>query len=149
MSEPTIIPFDSFEEMQKHISASVERAKANIQPRQAKITYGDYWMRIWEDVLIFGHISTLKELEAEERRLGADDAEIAWERKVLENSYADGFRYGRAYSVIEPRGELGDTHVSVMYPITKEEFEQARAANWSPYEIVNFPWFMEVAERLD
>jgi hypothetical protein len=139
----TVEFFDSDEEMFARIEEGVLAAKARATPRQNAITYGDYWMRIWPEgqLLIFGYVTPMDELDAEERRLGATEEEIEEEHETLKYSYNNGFRFGRAYSAWEQEGELGDTHVSTMIPITKEEFEQAREAKWSREEIRNLPWF--------
>jgi hypothetical protein len=143
--------FDNFEDMQKMLSAQIEKAKTWIRPAQERITYGDHWMRIWdgwgEKILICGYISTLEELDKEERRLGASEEEIAEEHETMQYSYNNGFRFGRAYSIIEPRGELGDTHVSQMIPITKEEFDEVERLDWNLSEVVFLPWFEEALAR--
>jgi hypothetical protein len=140
--------FDDIDDLFAAVDQGVQKAMANTLPRQNEITYGDYWMRVWEDIAIFGYISTREELDAEEIRLGATEEELAWEHESMDYSYGRGFRFGRAYSVIEPRGELGDTHVSVMVPITKEEFEQARAVDWQLEEIMKQDWPQKAVERL-
>ena len=146
--ESRIQMYDNVEDMFAAIDKGVQRAKSMILPRQARITYGDYWMRIWEDILIFGRIDTVAELDEEERRLGASEEELTYEHKMMQGSYNNGFRFGRAYSIIEPRGELGDTHVATMVPITKEEFESARDLNWIPEKIIQQDWFFDAVERL-
>jgi hypothetical protein len=145
--------FDSFEDLQKTLNAQIEKAKTWILPRQAAITFGDHWMRIWdsgygEKFLICGYIHTVEELDREERRLGASEEEILEEHETMEYSYNNGFRFGTAYSVIEPRGELGDTHVSQMVPITKEEFEDAKLLRWDLELVADLPWFGKAVERL-
>ena len=145
--------FDNFEDMQKTLSDQIEKAKSWILPPQEQITYGDYWMRIWDDgygskFLICGYIHTLEELDETERRLGASEEEIAEEHETMQYSYNNGFRFGKAYSVIESRGELGDTHVSQMVPITKQEFEDAKLLDWELSSTVNLPWFRKAIERL-
>ena len=127
--------------MFESIHKGVEAAKNRATPKQNAITYGDYWMRSWEDFLIFGYIYTREEMDSEERRLGASEEEIEWEHQTYDDSYNNGFRFGRAYSVIEPEGELGDTHVCDMIPITKEEFEQSKDLHWIPEKISELPWF--------
>ena len=59
----------------------------------------------------------------------------------MKEYYDNGFRFGRAYSVVEPEGELGDTHVCDMVPITEEEFNQSKGLHWIPEEISKLPWF--------
>lgn len=43
----------------------------------------------------------------------------------------DGYAFGKCYSVVVPDGELGDSHISVLVPITREEFELARSRGWA------------------
>lgn len=138
----TVEFFDNTDDMFAAISRGVEQAKARATPAQNAITYGDYWMRAWEDILIFGYIYTREEMDAAEVKLGATQEELEYEHQVYDRSYADGFRFGRAYSVIEPDGELGDTHVSDMVKITKEEFESAKSLNWDFEQVVDTDWFI-------
>jgi len=146
--EHRIQAFDNLDDMFAAINRGIDRANSMVLPRQSLIKQGDYWMRMWEDVIIFGRISTTEELDAEERRLGASEEEIEWEHETMENSYSNGFRFGRAYSVIESEGELGDTHISTMVPITKEEFEDAKRLNWDVDEVIRSDWFLGAVERL-
>jgi len=138
----TVESFDNFDDMMAAISRGVEQAKSRATIAQNAITYGDYWMRIWEDFLICGYIYTKEEMDAIEVKLGASQEELEYEHRVYDASYKDGFRFGRAYSQIEPDGELGDTHVSDMTKITKEEFESAKILNWDLDDIVNTDWFI-------
>ncbi len=54
----------------------------------------------------------------------------------IEHDYAEpnmqGFVFGAHYSSVCPLGELGDVHRSaVLAVITKEQFEEAKSANWN------------------
>jgi len=133
--------FDDVDEMFEAIGKGVDAAKARATPRQNAITYGDYWMRAFEDFLIFGRITPEAELWATEAELGASEEELEWEMASMKANYDNGFRFGRAYSVVEPEGELGDTHVCDMVPITEEEFNQSKGLHWIPEEISKLPWF--------
>lgn len=138
--------FDNTQDMFDAIQRGVEQAQARTTPKQSAITYGDYWMRFWdtgygETLLIFGHITPFEEMMQTERDLGADDEELAYERDMMKTSYERGFRFGRAFSVVEPDGELGETHVSDMIPLSKEEFDEARLLRWIPEEVKKLPWF--------
>jgi len=137
----TIQFFDNTDDMFTAIRRGVEAAKARATPRQNAITYGDYWLRVVDDFVICGRITPQEELWATEAELGASAEEIESEKEMQEASYADGFRFGRAYSIVCPEGELGDTHVSDMVPITEEEFNQSKGLNWIPEKIVELPWF--------
>jgi hypothetical protein len=140
--------FDDIDDMFAALDKGVKKANDMTLPRQKLIQYGDYWMRMWEDLIIFGRISTTEELDAEERRLGATEEEIAYEHEAMDYSYSRGFRFGRAYSIVEPTGELGDTHISQMVPITKEEFEDAKRLNWDADAVIASDWFIGAIERL-
>jgi len=133
--------FDDVDEMFAAISRGVEAAKYRATPRQNSITYGDYWLRVFEDFLIFGHITPEAELWATEAELGASEEELEWEMASMKANYDNGFRFGRAYSIVEPDGELGDTHVCDMVPITEEEFNQSKDLHWNLEDIRNLPWF--------
>ena len=133
--------FDDTDEMFAAINRGVEAAKKRATAKQNAISYGDYWLRAYEDILIFGHITPEKDLWAAEVELGASEEEIEGERAMMAASYADGFRFGRAYSIVCPEGELGDTHVCDMIPITEEEFEESKDLHWIPEEIDKLPWF--------
>lgn len=122
----TFRSYDNMDDAFAEMAANEQRANAEASPAQNAITYGDYWMRPYaemgEFVLIFGRVHTREEVAAVE-----EPETMA----VLDNAFARGYRFGQAWSVWEPRGELGDTHVSVMCPISQELFEAARAQDWN------------------
>ena len=126
----TFHSFDSFDDMLAFMRESERQANARTTPAQRNIGYGSYWVRSWQGVMIFGYVPSMDEIMDQERDLGASDAEIRWEVESLENAYERGYRYGKCYSVIEPLGEWGSTHVSAMIEIPKEIFEAAQEAGW-------------------
>lgn len=108
-----------------------DEANQRAEPWQKDITYGDYFIRDWAGLLIYGHITTKEEFTRSEAALGADTAEINHEWSTLENAYNRGYRYGWCYSQVEPDGEPGNTHISSMdRKITKEEFQWAKEHGW-------------------
>jgi len=50
--------------------------------------------------------------------------------EILEEP-ADGYAFGKCHSIVVPEGEYGDSHISVLIPITREEFELARSRGWA------------------
>lgn len=61
--------------------------------------------------------------------VGGDDEA---ERQQLVRSHADGYVYGRCYSVACPAGEYGSTHVTrITRVVPPEEFEEARKTGWT------------------
>jgi hypothetical protein len=123
--------FDSADEMFDFMHQQEEAANARVTPEQAQIGYGAFWMRPYDDLLIFGHVPTAEETEASERALGADDEEIEYQRESFADAYNRGYRYGKCYSVVEPEGEWGSTHIANMIEITEQQFNQARDFSWS------------------
>jgi hypothetical protein len=81
--------------------------------------------------VIYGHVWTRQDHVEELRRdrLGPMEleSELAWReyRAML------GYRWGSCYSVIEPDGEDGETHVSTCRKITVGEFDAARQRGWA------------------
>lgn len=132
----TFIPFDDFDEMIAALKRGTDRANQLATPEQKAITYGDYWMREWdtgygEVIQIFGYILTEEEIYSDPVYDGIDPEEIAWEKENMRANYENGYRFGRAYSVVCPEGELGDTHVYDMIKIDKETFEAAKENGWN------------------
>lgn len=125
------------------------RALANTTPRQHAIGWGEHFARMYvhEDkpLLIFGRIPTEEEFWEKE---GTDPDERAWQEKRLADSWPRGYRYGWCYSTVVPDGEPGDTHVSTMWTISADEFEQARERKWDPKVLLTDPatreWMVEV-----
>ena len=122
----TFQSFDNMDDAFEVMRRNEEAANAATHPCQTAITYGDHWMQPYEmggeAILIFGRVSTLEELwkvEDEDTMPG-----------ILER-HKRGYRFGMAWSVLEPRGEWGDTHVSQMIPIPKTLFEIGRDRDWT------------------
>lgn len=101
-----------------------------------------YWIRFvtlaGQALLIFGETPPLTEALAEERThypatMSPDDiAEFAYAAKYLIDNRQQGLLFGRWYSVVEPQGELGSTHINTIDPITKQAFQEAKACSWQP-----------------
>jgi hypothetical protein len=130
--------FESFASLEEAMAVMREReaqANAAARPEQLAIGYGDYWLSAFDDFLIFGRVSTLQELDDEKRRLGAGAEERKSEQEMIEGAHARGYRFGTAYSIVEPDGELGSTHLSRMVPISKDMFLGARLHHWDVREI--------------
>jgi hypothetical protein len=72
------------------------------------------------------HVKDVSELDDEQR------AEFLYSRRMMRDSRKRGYIFGRGYSVIEPNGELGSTHVANMWPIDKAAFDEAREQKWQP-----------------
>lgn len=128
--------YDSWEQMFDAIRESEARANATLTPAQKAVVYGSYWVTLYPDygdLWVFGYVLTEEESYRSEIEAGADPEEARYTAERLRDSYARGYRFGKAYSVITPEGEYGSTHVaSIAMPITKEQFEQARRDGWRP-----------------
>lgn len=144
--------FDSLEAMYARMAEQEAAANAALSPDQGAMrdAVGEtvYWMRPYEGMFIFGECPSLAAATVKERSYypildGARTAENAeeYDEAASEFEYSStnlaerrsrGYLFGTAYSVIEPDGELGDTHVANAWPISKEAFEQAREVAWQP-----------------
>lgn len=121
----TFVPYDNMDDAFEDMRRNEEAANAATHPCQTAITYGDYWMRPYQEgddfILIFGRVHTIEEL------LQVEDDETM---PGIYERYKRGYRFGMAWSQWEPRGEFGDTHVSQMIPISKELFEIGQDRDW-------------------
>lgn len=135
----SVTSYATFDEMMEALRAAEEAANERVTPAQASVTWGDYWAREFAgDFWIFGHIPTERETEASEREAGADPHELKEATLSLRRDHERGYRFGRAYSVACPDGELGSTHISEMEAkLTRGQFEAARRARWSMERLVS------------
>lgn len=129
--------FDSMEAMYDHIAKSEAAAWERTNDAQKALLTKDhfFWVRPYTemDIFIFGEFHASKWLEDEKRLCGTDEeglSEWLYSEKSFHSRRARGYLTGRAYSPLEPSGELGDTHVSQVYEISKTAFDEAHRANW-------------------
>lgn len=116
--------FDTWGEALARMEEREQAANARVTPEQRSIGWDDYWLRLWRDgddvLAIFGHVWPEERAKRE-----PDEAEEA------EATYRRGYRFGEAFSVACPEGELGDTHIAdMMLKLSAEEFAVARACGW-------------------
>lgn len=135
----TVHSFDSWEEMQEHMAASLKVAKSRIQDFQRPLMDGKHhwFMRVVkpgdEMYLLVGEIFDIEEQHAKNLIKYADDYEPGEAEDELQNvrdRLQDGFVFRNVFSKIVPYGELGDTHVATMLEITKENFKAIKALNY-------------------
>jgi hypothetical protein len=110
-------------------------------PRQLALTWGDFWR--WEGMgglTCYGWIQPLGSMMTEEYaaciKLGVPAAD-AWaevQHRVdnIRENYTRGWRAGVGWSVVEPGGETGYSHVSLLTPISAAAFATARGRGWRP-----------------
>ncbi len=132
--------FDSIEEALDFMGKAEAAGNASLHPVQRMVTYGDYWIRFWivgenELVLICGYVETLPELAESEAAhydltKPEEKAEYEYAMEGIRRRHERGYMFGKAYSIIEPTGEWGDTHLANLWPITKDLFEALREAGW-------------------
>lgn len=91
---------------------------------------GEYWKRTYWGLTIYGKWMTMEEIMEEELALGASAEEWEYTRKTMEAQLAEGFFWGKAYSVACVDGEYGLTPLRTAQAITEQEFENARSAEW-------------------
>lgn len=138
--------FDNITEAFAQMRAMEEEANARVVPRQRQIDWGSYFIRPQESLglIVFAYCETEEEIVAGERRYGASLDEASRTLETLQDSHERGYRYGRHYSLIEPEGELGSTHIVKCWPITEEQFHQAKELGWDARLILEqHPWLAD------
>lgn len=151
----------TWEELQELMARNEYTANTELWPEQKNMleTKGDqYFLNIQPglDFAIFGEAwsvetSDRSELKSygvksvEELSTGDNGDREAYDYtcKALRASRERGYIFGQAYSIVCPDGELGSTHVSQMWPISKEAFEEARTLNWKLDKPKEFPLLCE------
>lgn len=131
--------YGSVEEMMEDMALSRKSADSRVDPRQAAVRAGDCFMR-WApeaDLVVYGEvIDPLAYYEGKD--LDADDGELRsemeYEKNLRGEPHMKFFRFCRCYSIVVEDGELGDTHCSVMMPISRQIFETAKTHGW-PSEV--------------
>ena len=92
-----------------------EIAALNIPSWAGNIKVGDYFVREWEDLTIWGVVLPNE-----------------WEAGVVTSYEGRAYRFARNYSIECPNGELGDVHLSeIGRLVSKAEFEKAKADGWA------------------
>lgn len=135
------IAFGNLDDMARYMADAEKVANENTLPRQKTITYGDYWLKADHDIFVFGRVLTEDEYtEGITTKKGRKEALDA-----LHERYDRGYRRCKTYSLFVPEGELGDSHVATMWPITQEEFVYARKAGWAH---VDEDWMLNMLIRV-
>lgn len=141
MPEPQFISFESMEDAFEFMRKGEDYGNRNLHPKQAAITWGDYWVRFYDladRMIIFGRVETEAEVEASEMK-GIDDiadpAERAIERagvvetmRTIRYSHGRGLMWGWAHSRLYT--DLGSTHRFYMWPISEALYDGVKAVQW-------------------
>lgn len=133
-----VMEFNSWEEAQEAMKEMEDKANASIAPKQQEIVYGSYWLRAVEGTGWFEYGQVLTQSLAE----GNQTRESV---RALRDAYSRGYRFSKAHSLYSVRGELGDSHIAMLWPITEEEFIAASAANW---RITQEQWELDMLLRI-
>ena len=109
--------YGTVEEMFADIEMNRKAADARINSQQSEIKPGDYFATDdGDDLVIIGEV-----LEPDH---GSKGREAQYQRKLYAQPHMRGFRFTRCYSVMCTTGEYGDTHISRMTKISREEFQK-------------------------
>lgn len=130
--------YESFEAMQADMRAAEESVNAGLLPLQVElrddVDTDRYWARLipeYDNLLILGEAWSAAHARQSEIDCGADEEEADYTAEALAESRTRGYLFGRCYSIVEPEGEIGSTHVSQVMPISKELFDLARESGWA------------------
>lgn len=145
----TVIGFDNWDDMQRHMAEAEEAANTRVSDPQREISYGSTWLRFFDPagrVVIFGKVHTLEEIRDAETRLGASDGEVYGVIEHTKEMNERGYVFGTCWSTLEVRGELGNTHRSEIWYCPPALFEHAQAHDWA---IDSFePWAKDALEAV-
>lgn len=118
------------------------RALAAATPEQLAIGWGDCWRydNPQSGLTCWGYVQPLLELMDAElascaaKGIPRDRAEREVQAVVdaIKENYGRGWRSGPGYSVVEPAGEHGYSHVCCLAPASRADFDAARARGWAP-----------------
>lgn len=126
----TFMEFESLEAAQEWMRRQEQAANERLTPEQRSIGWGDYWVRLDHDFEIWGEVWTEEYCLKSEIEAGATRAEAKYSMTAIKDAHERGYRFGMAWSVVEPRGEIGSTHVANMMPCSEALFEAARTCEW-------------------
>jgi hypothetical protein len=116
----SFVEFNDWDEAQRIMKEAEDKANASVVDRQREVVYGSYWIRATPDgMLEYGRVLTQE--EAEEHN---DAATV----EQLRDTYRRGYRFSECHSLLGDG--VGDTHLAVLWPITKEEYEAAQRQQW-------------------
>lgn len=127
--------FGSFEDMQKYMSDQHEAAMGRINDHQRELLGKTkfWWVspRPDMDLTIFGEYDFDAWVENERRLWDDEDGPFEGHHARMKyNNLERGYKTGRAFSTWEPTGELGDTHVTMMWEISEQAFLEAKTVAW-------------------
>lgn len=133
MTPEHVRSYTSIEEMQRDLAAAERAAVAATTERQrrhlaAAAENPTYWFRVWEDIVIVGESQPIAYQARREVELGGEDYDHEFAR--FTERHERGYLFGPCYSVIEPDGELGSTHVSSVVWIDPLVFQALREYGW-------------------
>ncbi len=120
--------FRQEEENRAHADAHVTEQQRAIKPGGFCV-HQKYGFKIYSEILDAAEFlrgaRAIEELDEDERY------EYEETRETYASPHMANYRFTRSFSVACPRGELGDIHIVIATPITAEEFQKAREANWA------------------
>jgi hypothetical protein len=133
-----ILGFESLEEMIEYQAQQeaelAQRMAGGLPDEQEGISYGSYALRLVptgdKPLVIFGRVAPLKEFAVSELEHGADLDELVFTLTRLRDLHERGYRYGTWYSTVCPDGEVGDAHVTTLWPITEADYQHALNNRW-------------------
>jgi len=135
MTSPYVRTIDDIGAFFEEQRLATEDANSKICDRQKAITFGSYWVRFHVMppgivIVIAGRVTTIEDFKTVEIEAGGSEEELEETLPQLQSRHDDGYMFGRAYSVLEPEGEYGSTHRSVMWPIDKSLYDALKANSW-------------------
>ena len=113
----TITFYNTLEEMFEDMDKQRRIADKSVNPIQALIQPGQYYVNYQPDIdlFVFGEILDYK-------TLGATEHEQKQINELYSQTHMRYFRPSKAYSTICPNGEIGDVHLSTILAVIDKKF---------------------------
>jgi hypothetical protein len=140
--------YDSMEELWAAENRNRKAADSRVTLPQARMKVGDCYIRYESSVrlVVYGEVldPCVPAAPYDKNVSPAELEEYKAEGEIFDQPHMKYFRFCRCFSVIEPRGELGNIHCSTMdVPVPRRVFEIARRLDWP-----NDPTGMEIVEAV-
>jgi hypothetical protein len=132
-----VTAFDTVDEFAKHIEDVRESAVELNDHKVLDLATGDhntYWVNMTHatsyDLIIFCEVLGKNEFLKQQDE--DSDASPNYYLNLWNDQAHTGFLFSRCYSVVEPRGEYGDTHTSrLTWQLTPMEWLVAKECQWN------------------
>jgi hypothetical protein len=115
---------DDYRETAKELEETLKRLRfGSSVVLDLQVTYGSFWAKVIDHELFIGYVWTEEELMRRIYRSAANPKVAEDTFMAMKHAHEDGHRYGKAWSLTLPAGEIGSTPVDDLVPCVERTFE--------------------------